>query len=161
MKWLSCLLAAYANLHTTDVSTFKTMYMNFLRLVLFLILLLPGGQIHGAELPAAQSKVTVEQIKAAVEGIEGRDDLSEENRKNILSSYKDAGEWLVRSKDYATRSKEYLRARTEAPRQSEAMLRKLKKLTDVKVDTRGLGKKTLEELEQLLETEKAAYAAKE
>ncbi len=137
------------------------MYLNFLRLVFCLALLTVAGLSWAENVPDSQLKVTAEHLKTAVEDIESRDDLSEEEQKNILAIYKEARDWLARSTEYARKGKEYLGSRTEAPRQSEAILGKLQARKEESVDTASLQEKSLEELEQLLETRKAAYTAKE
>ena len=120
-----------------------------------------AGPSAAVKLPDSQLEVTAEQLEKAVADAESREDLSEEERKQVLAAYKDAQDWLARFSEYARQGREYLVSRTEAPRQAEALSRKLGKGKDKPVDVAGFRNKSLEELEQYLETEKAAFTAKE
>ncbi len=136
------------------------MHLSFLRLLCCLLLAMSIPAL-AADLSDVRFKVTPEQLKTATADIESRDDLSDDDRNNILSAYKEAREWLARSAEYSRKEKEFLASRTRAPKESEAILGRLQRQKERKVDIAGLERKNLEELEQLLETEKAAYAAKE
>jgi potassium efflux system protein len=139
----------------------EDMPLNFLRFVPALMLAAMVMTAWAADVPDRQRKVSKEQLSAAVANVESRSDLSDDSRKNILAIYKEAQDWLARYGKYTGKTREYLDSRTQAPRQSETLSQRLQELKNRTPNVRRLEKKSLEELEQLLETEKAAYAAKE
>ncbi|WP_456372078.1 hypothetical protein, partial [Thiolapillus sp.] len=137
------------------------MSLKFLRFVLGFLLAVVVQGICAADSPENQLKVSEDQLSAAMANIQTRSDLSDEKRKSIVASYKEAQDWLARYNKYRNKMGEYLNSRTGAQQQSDALRRQLEELKNQVADISGLKKKNLEELEQLLETEKAAHAAKE
>ncbi len=137
------------------------MPMNIMRFMLYWLLTAMATTLWAENISDSPVAVSKEQLDTAMAEVESSSGLIDEKRKNILATYKEAQDWLARENKYRDKTREYLASRTEAPRQSETLQRKLKTQQSKKLDVAPLKKKNLEELEQLLETEKAAYTAKE
>ncbi|WP_041068812.1 mechanosensitive ion channel domain-containing protein [Thiolapillus brandeum] len=137
------------------------MPLNFMRFIQYLLLAAMATMVSAKTISNSPLTVSREQLDTAMADVESSSDLTDEKRKKILAIYKEAQDWLARYNKYRDKAQEYLASRTEAPRQSDALQEQLKAQKEKVLDVSGFKKKSLQELEQLLETEKAAYTAKE
>ncbi len=111
---------------------------------------------------ASPGQVSATFLENRLKKAQSRTDLSEENRSALVSTYGAAQEWLEKAKHYKDQKKEYLAARTRAPKQVLRIQKDIDKLqTSPDRRLRRVEKKTLQEIEQLLEAVKAEHAGSE
>ncbi len=111
-----------------------------------------------ASLPA----VDFDRLAAAIDSAEKAQQGPEADRKQAANLYQEARGWLEKAKEYHRKAKDFLRSRTEAPRETAAIRKKLAaKPASPRIDRSRLARKSMEELAQLVETEKADLLARE
>ncbi|WP_456379844.1 mechanosensitive ion channel domain-containing protein [Thiolapillus sp.] len=132
--------------------------------VMALVLLcLPPAGLAGEGVGAGGAANTVNStlLRTELESIQSRKDLLPERQKAIASIYAEALDWLAQADQYKSATKQFLAARTSAPLQAKAIREELGKKSE-KLPAEGQFKhKSLEELEQLLETEKTNQVTRE
>ncbi len=110
---------------------------------------------------AAIKGVNSALLRSELEKIQSRKDLLPERQKAIASIYEEAQGWLAQADQYKSATKQFLAARTSAPLTVKAIREELGKKQGQLPAESQFKNKSLEELEQLLEAEKADQAARE
>ncbi len=113
----------------------------------------PAGAVDG---------VNSDLLRSEMEKIQSREDLPQERQKAIAATYEEALDWLAQADQYQQSTKRFLAARTSAPVRTKALRESLSGIAGKPLPKENrYTQKTLEELEQILETEKANQAAKD
>ncbi|WP_456412086.1 mechanosensitive ion channel domain-containing protein [Thiolapillus sp.] len=119
----------------------------------------PAGEGVGAI--GAGERIDAAMLRAELEKVQSRKDLLPERQKAIASVYEEAQDWLAQADQYKSATKQFLASRTSAPLKAKAIHEALGGKTEKLPKESQFKGKSLEELEQLLETEKAKQAALE
>jgi len=138
--------------------------MDFRCFLLLLFLQFSAGVMAaGGQQPAAQPQgVDLKRVEAAIDEAKKDPELSDADRKSLLELYEETKTWLNRAQRFRQQGDAFVRARTEAPRETAAIRKELaREPPPVVLDRKRLMRKSIDELTQLVETEKAELLARE
>lgn len=137
---------------------------NCLIITILLVLCLSSAGLAAdkAALGKTADGVNAALLHSELDTIQSREDLPQERQKAIAATYEEALDWLAQADQYQQSTKHFLAARTSAPVRTKVLRESLSGITEKPLPKESHYKqKTLEELELILETEKANQAAKD
>jgi potassium efflux system protein len=137
---------------------------SLLTIILLFLLCLPLTGLTADKVASGEvtDGVNASLLHSELQKIQSREDLSGERQKALAATYEEALDWLAQAEQYKLSTKRFLVARTSAPARTKAIRESLNGITEKPLPKeRRYEAKTLEELEQILETEKANQAAKD
>ncbi|WP_419581888.1 hypothetical protein, partial [Thiolapillus sp.] len=106
--------------------------------------------------------VNASLLNSELANVQAKEGVSAEQLKAISSIYDEAKDWLSQADRYKSSTRQFIASRTSAPLKAKGIRESLREISEKKLPRASQYKnKSLEELEQLLETEKATQAAKE
>ena len=131
-------------------------------LMLGFCLFLQAVEAADTGLDATLDGVNTALLRSELDASKSKQDLSKEQKESLTATYDEALNWLSQAEKFKTATKKFLAARSEAPQQTKNIREKLSRTQDRPLpDPKKFKSKSLEELEQILETEKAAQTALE
>jgi len=129
---------------------------------LFLMLAVLCGLATAADAPIAGPALQADRIESERARVAQDPNLSDADRKALLELYDEAARWLKQAEHFRSRAQSFARARAEAPRETAAIRKgRASEPSVVQLDRKRLARKSLDELVQLVETEKADLLARE